>query len=290
MRTMSTSTPAGRLMVLHTCRSVPPGTSNGSRVSVMVWPVGLPAASGPPAGASAAGASSSPLHAAIRISTEASLRMARSILKVVDAQAGVPRVLVVDDESSIRNLLALVVGRAGGEADTAENAGEARARLGEREYAAIILDKNLPDGSGVELLRDVKASRPGVEVLIVTGYASMESALEALRLGAFDYILKPFDVGAVTHRVKMALERRRMASDLERASWLLSTSRQEVKRAYFEAVMRLSLAAEYKDDAAAGHLRRMSRYAGLLAKAIDATEEWVEQMVYAAPLHDIGKI
>lgn len=208
-----------------------------------------------------------------------------------------PRVLVVDDEDTVLNLLSVVVGRAGGRADVAKSAARARELLDQTEYACALFDKNLPDASGIELLRYARERRPRTEVLIITGYANMESAIEALRLGAFDYIVKPFDVLQVAHRLQIALERRRMRDELDAlvgelriANATLAESRQEIKRAYLETVLRLSLAAEYKDEAATDHVRRLSRYAGILARAVDATETWVENIVYAAPLHDIGNI
>jgi putative two-component system response regulator len=211
--------------------------------------------------------------------------------------AGPPPVLVVDDEETVRNLLALMVARAGGTADTVENVAQARAALAERWYRAVIVDKNLPDGNGLTVLAHVRETAPRTEVLVVTGYANMESAIEALRLGAFDYVVKPFDVAAVTHRIRLALERGRMQDDLERAlaetkkqSASLAESREEVGRAYLETVMRLSRAAEYKDDAAGDHIARISRYAAILARAVDATDTFVETISLAAALHDIGKI
>jgi putative two-component system response regulator len=212
-------------------------------------------------------------------------------------ESGPPRILVVDDEESIRNLLSLMVGRAGGQADLAGDGKEARALLDERPYACAIIDKNLPDVSGIQLLAQIREKSPGTEVLIITGYANMDSAVEALRLGAFDYVVKPFDVAAVTHRIKLALERQRLQLDLaaanaelKRANAGLQESKREVARAYLETVLRLSRAAEYKDDAAEAHIERISRYASVLARAVDGTETFVENMGYAAPLHDIGKI
>ncbi len=190
-----------------------------------------------------------------------------------------------------------MVGRAGGQADLAPDGAQARALLDEHPYACAIIDKNLPDVSGIQLLAHIRERSPATEVLIITGYANMDSAVEALRLGAFDYVVKPFDVAAVTHRIKLALERRQLQRDLEEANAELkrvnasiAESKREVARAYLETVLRLSRAAEYKDDAAEAHITRISRYAVLLARAVDGTEEFVEAMGYAAPLHDIGKI
>jgi putative two-component system response regulator len=206
-------------------------------------------------------------------------------------------VLVVEDEEAVRHVLGLVAMRAGGKAVFAESGERAIELFAEHEYACALIDKNLPDLSGLELLKRLKERWPRTEAMIVTGYANMETAIEAIRLGAFDYIIKPFDVATIVHRVSLALERRRLRegletamTDLRVANARISESRQEVKRAYLESVLRLSLAAEYKDDAASDHIHRMSRYAGILARQVEATEAWVENIVYAAPLHDIGKI
>ena len=212
-------------------------------------------------------------------------------------QAPPAPVLVVDDEEVIRGALGRVVTHAGGAADYAETSSQAKELIDANDYVCALLDKNLPDGSGIEILAYFKERRPRTEVLIITGYANMDSAIEALRLGAFDSIVKPFDVPNVVHRIKIAIERRRMRDEVDRllielrkANAKLTESRQEVQRAYLETVLRLSLAAEYRDDAAAAHVRRISRYAGILARAINATQDWVERIVYAAPLHDVGKI
>jgi putative two-component system response regulator len=204
----------------------------------------------------------------------------------------------VDDEETVRNLLSLIVARAGGRAELASSGAEARDRLGSgKHYACALLDKNLPDTSGLELMELIKHQSPHTQCLIVTGYASTESAIEAVRLGAFDYIVKPFDVASVQHRVRLAVERHRLAADLEEAMASLKQqnarlveSRQEVRRAYLESLMHLSRAVEYKDDAAPAHVMRLSRYAGILAQALDARPEWAEDLACAAPLHDIGKV
>jgi len=208
-----------------------------------------------------------------------------------------PAVLVVDDEETVRNLLSLICARAGARAELAETGKQAQTMLGQKRYAAALLDKNLPDMTGLQLLSHIKEQSPSTECLIVTGYASTDSAIEAVRLGAFDYIVKPFDVVTVQHRVKLALERQRLANDLEaavatlkRQSGEMLQSREEIRRAYLESVVRLSLAAEYRDEQAPQHVSRISRYAALLARGIDAQAEWVEDLALAAPLHDIGHV
>jgi DNA-binding NtrC family response regulator len=120
------------------------------------------------------------------------------------------RVLVVEDEDAIAQLLGLLVERGGGVAVLAGSLTEARQLNGEGGFDAAIVDKNLPDGSGVELLRELD----DVPVLVVTGYATADSASEALRLGAFDYIVKPFDIAWVARRIEIAVEHRRLRAEV----------------------------------------------------------------------------
>ncbi len=210
-----------------------------------------------------------------------------------------PAVLIVDDEETVRNLLSTIVLRIGGAPVVADSSARARALLPEHEWDCIILDKNLPDGSGMKLLASVREEHPKTAVLVITGYANLESAIQAVRLGAFDYIVKPFDVATISYRIRQALDRRQMERDLDaaqeelrRTNAELAESREEVKRAYLEAVLLLAKAAETHDAAAASgdHGARVSRYASLLARAMSATEVWVEMVAQAAPLHDIGMI
>ena len=89
-----------------------------------------------------------------------------------------PSVLVVDDEETVRNLLSMICTRAGARAELAENGKQAQSMLGQKRYAAALLDKNLPDMTGLQLLSHIKEQSPKTECLIVTGYASTDSANE----------------------------------------------------------------------------------------------------------------
>ena len=118
------------------------------------------------------------------------------------------RVLLVDDEPVIQSVLGELLAGHNILCDTVFNAEEALAHLSDNEYAVVLCDKNLPDLSGIELLKKIKQQWPRIEVLMITGYASSESAIEALGEGAFDYILKPFpDVTLIKDKVCAALAR-----------------------------------------------------------------------------------
>ncbi len=130
-------------------------------------------------------------------------------------------VLVVDDDAVSRILCESVVQSVGGKPFLAENGMQGRALLAEREYACAVLDLHLPDANGLDLLRAIKDRTPQTEVIVVTAHADVESAILALRLGSFDYILKPFEVRGFTHRLQAALERRRVMAEHARMQTML---------------------------------------------------------------------
>src|SRR5438874_12211138 len=100
-------------------------------------------------------------------------------------------VLVVDDEPVLRDLMRAALDYPDLEMDEAESAGEAIKRLAEKEFNLVVTDKNMPEMDGLELMRLAKERWPYLEVIMVTGFASLETALTAIDLGAYDYLLKP---------------------------------------------------------------------------------------------------
>jgi DNA-binding NtrC family response regulator len=106
--------------------------------------------------------------------------------------ARVNRILAVDDEASVADALALVLGERGHKVETARSAGEADALLKSRPFDLVFIDLRLPDGSGIDLLTRVKADAPETEVILMTAHGSLELTIEAIKRGAFYYLEKPF--------------------------------------------------------------------------------------------------
>ncbi len=119
-------------------------------------------------------------------------------------QRRLPAVLVVDDEADLRELLSLTLVRLGLDVDTAESVQAARALLGRNKYALCLTDMRLPDGSGLDLVRDVAASA-GPPIAVITAYGSAENAVAALKAGAFDYLTKPVDINQLRMLVRSAV-------------------------------------------------------------------------------------
>ena len=116
-----------------------------------------------------------------------------------------PRILVVDDEADLRELLDITLVKMGLDVDCAENLAEARALLAAGDYALVLTDMRLPDGLGLELVREVSASGKGTPIAVVTAYGSADNAVVALKAGAFDYVSKPVVLDDLRVMVRSAL-------------------------------------------------------------------------------------
>jgi DNA-binding NtrC family response regulator len=156
---------------------------------------------------------------------------------------GVGSVLVIDDEPVLQDVLGTLLRGAGFDYHGATSAGAGLELLHDEEIDVVLLDLMLPDRPGLELLPEIKAHDPHLPVVVITAYSSVESAIEAMRLGAFHYVPKPFKNEEVLHLVRRAAERRRLQvenlllrSRLEGMGEIVGTSRrmQEV----FELVRR----------------------------------------------------
>jgi len=116
-----------------------------------------------------------------------------------------PTLLVVDDEPNIRRLLELSLGDGGYRVLTAATAAEASRLLASERVDVLLTDLQLPDRSGLELLAEVRAARADLPVILITAYGTVESAVQAIRAGAFDYVMKPFRVEEIEALVERAL-------------------------------------------------------------------------------------
>jgi len=120
-------------------------------------------------------------------------------------------ILVVDDEDVILQVFEALLADTAYQVGYASSSEQAQAMLAKEEYNLLIVDKNLPGESGLELIRKARAIRPESEFIVITGYASYDSAVEALRLGAYDYLEKPFgDLMLVKEKIDRALEKQRL--------------------------------------------------------------------------------
>ena len=133
--------------------------------------------------------------------------------EVVTVAPPTARILVVDDERSMRELLAIVLRRDGHEVFVAENGRSAIELLEKEPMELLISDVKMPDVSGVQVLAAAQRVNPEIIGIMITAYASTDTAVEALRLGAYDYLSKPFNVDELKLKVAKALERKRLQQE-----------------------------------------------------------------------------
>jgi two-component system response regulator PilR (NtrC family) len=123
------------------------------------------------------------------------------------------RILVVDDEPSMRELLVIMLSKEGHDVVTADSRASAARTLAARPVDMVITDVRLGDGDGIEILRHVKSGSPETTVIVMTAHGSTETAVAALKLGAFDYLTKPFDVDELRIVVRNAFERQQLREE-----------------------------------------------------------------------------
>ena len=132
------------------------------------------------------------------------------------------RVLVVDDEKFIRDILADFLGMEGYVVRTAEDGASALDELDRAHYDLVISDLKMPSMGGIELLEAIGKAAPNALTVIMTGFGTVETAIDAMKRGAYDYILKPFKVEEVIHVVQRGLEKQRLAAENLRLKEALS--------------------------------------------------------------------
>jgi DNA-binding NtrC family response regulator len=114
------------------------------------------------------------------------------------------KVLIVDDDKAFLQILAERMQNRGMEVSTAESAAEALKMLEKESYDAVLLDLMMPEMGGIEALQIMRKKQPEIQVIFVTGHPSVSKGVEAIKLGAMDFIPKPVDMGELTEKIKQA--------------------------------------------------------------------------------------
>ncbi len=211
------------------------------------------------------------------------------------------RILIVDDEEMICNLVARRLAKEGYSCSTAHNGKEALTLFLKDSFSIIISDLKMPEMDGLELLKRVKAVNSKMMVIMITAYADVDVAVEAMRLGAFDFIMKPIDLNLVVLSIRNALERKRLEEELdtyhknleslvEERTGKLQQAYRILKKAHLDSVKVLAEAIDAKDPYTRGHSDRVTRMSLKIATQFDFSEARLETLEYGALLHDIGKI
>ena len=217
-------------------------------------------------------------------------------------------VLVVDDDEGSRRLLAKVLDRNGYRCITAGSLADARARMREEDFALVLTDVDMPGGSGLDLVMELGSQENNIATVLISGLDDPKVATTALDLGAYGYIIKPFQPNEILINVASALKRRQVELEnrqhrtrleqmvrdrtQEMLGYIsrLEHAERDMKTLQRETIQRLSLAAEFRDDDSPRHVQRVSRYCSLMAERVGESPERCELLGTAGALHDVGKI
>jgi putative nucleotidyltransferase with HDIG domain len=211
-----------------------------------------------------------------------------------------PRILIVDDEVEITEILADLLSE-DYECLRAASAEEALTRLHEGQFQLVISDITMPGMSGLDMIPHIKALSPDTVVVMISGMQTVESAIGALRLGAFDYLMKPFDLRQVEAVVKRALEhhelvvaKQRYENHLEelveQRTVELDKALNSLEGAYRSTLKALTAALETRDSETHGHSERVVTYSLRLGREYGLSSEEMKSLEFGSLLHDIGKI
>ncbi len=211
------------------------------------------------------------------------------------------RILIVDDEDAARSLLIEHLSDARTECIGTASTFDALNKIRRGDYELVITDALMPGMSGIDLLRHIKKHDPEVEVVVLSGAMDLTTAVDCLRMGAFDFIAKPFDLRTIRPLVRRALEHRRLVLEncryqrqlqqkvLERTVEL-DDALKELQESYRVTLEALVASLDVREHETRAHSQRVREYTLALARWLGLQDEELTHVGRGALLHDVGKI
>ncbi|MEK6583402.1 MAG: HD domain-containing phosphohydrolase [Nitrospirota bacterium] len=224
-------------------------------------------------------------------------------------------ILVVDDEPIIRDILVRKLTSSGYRPVAVENAFEALDKMREKTFPVILSDIMMPGIDGIELLKKVRSGYPDTAVVMITAVSNANAAIEALKEGASDYLIKPFNLEEIVMSIANALEKRRLILENrgyqehleelvrvqtaeirgllaieQQKTFQLNKALDEIQVTYNTTLEALSTALDYRDNVTEGHSQRVVKYSIEIGKALGLKDYDLEVLARGTLLHDIGKI
>jgi putative two-component system response regulator len=210
-------------------------------------------------------------------------------------------ILVVDDDPDILAYVTSLLKSCNYSVIGCNSADEVVTHLQDNSIAIAVTDIKMPNVSGIELLTEIHKEHPEMPVILITGYAELDTAIAAIEKGAFQFITKPFQNATLLRAVEKAMKYYRLVERekdyktmLEDA--VLQKTRELADIALMankmstEVILRLSAVAEFRDPYTGAHISRIGLYAKQIAEVIHMNKDFIEKLAVASSLHDIGKI
>lgn len=213
----------------------------------------------------------------------------------------IEKVLVVDDEEAIREVVSTMLESKGYQCAVAQNGRVAQEQIKKETPDLILSDMIMPEMDGIKLLEWVRQYDPDVPVIMVTAIHDISTALEAIRRGAYDYILKPFEKDQLFLGVGRALQHRRLVienrsyqrsleQEVEERTAQLRGALEQLEQSYDDTLEALGSALDLKDAETEGHCQRVTAFCISIAKTLPVPDPYLPILARAAFLHDIGKM
>lgn len=203
-------------------------------------------------------------------------------------------ILVVDDEEFIRTLVRERLELSGYSIGEASNGKDALAKLSAGCYAVLLTDIRMPEMDGIALLKESASRYPEIAGIVMSAYAELDTAVAALKIGACDYITKPFNFDVLLITIENAIRKKAIERQLQDYQMNLETKVKEqtdlINSMYVRSIDALIKALEAKDFYTRGHSQRVTMYSVAIGKSMQLPEERIELLRQAAVLHDLGKI
>jgi putative two-component system response regulator len=209
--------------------------------------------------------------------------------------------LIVDDDSSVLEVTKQILLKHNFSVVDCHNAREAMVAMREDHFDIVVTDIKMPEISGIELLERIRENDSDLPVILMTAYADLDTAIEAIKKGAFDLLVKPYHPEYLVHSVSKAVQfntymrlkenyKKYLEETVKKRTQELESSKKQAENLSKDLVMRLTTIAEFRDMESGAHVARIGLFSELIARVLGMEREFIELIKLASPMHDIGKI
>ncbi len=210
-------------------------------------------------------------------------------------------ILVVDDDPYVLESVTALLRQNGCIVVPCRNADEAITRLQAGGINTVLTDIKMPVFTGIQLLQIIRRLNPDIPVILMTAYADLDVAVEALKKGAFDFIIKPYKPDHLIHSIEKSLKYNQLINfeknykslledTVEKRTGELAKALSMVTNISLEIIGRLTAVAEFRDTDTGSHISRIGQYTNKIARSLQLSDGFIENITFSSPMHDLGKI
>ena len=210
-------------------------------------------------------------------------------------------IIVVDDDLYVLESVSALLKEYGYSVTSCNNAKDAIDRLQEAKTDVVLTDIKMPYITGIELLKKIREMNTDIPVILMTAYAQIDVAIDGIKHGAFDFIIKPYKPEHLIYSVEKAVRymnlmqmernyKHTLENTVQQRTQELADALTMLRNVSKEIVRRLIAVAEFRDTDTGAHISRIGLYANKMAEALDMPMDFVETITFASQMHDVGKI